>query len=149
MLNRRSCWDALHEIQRVVDISGDIGALPPTHPAFAYPHKKVPCSATHPAAGRFRFKSLFTNGAPHHAHPIHCAGGAPIMPYSLQSAATACGVNRSTILRAIKSGRISATKDELGAWVLEPVEVHRVYPLVAVDGANAVAVPHHAPPIQP
>jgi hypothetical protein len=27
MLNRRSCWDALHEIQRVVDISGDIGAL--------------------------------------------------------------------------------------------------------------------------
>jgi hypothetical protein len=37
------------------------------------------------------------------------------MPYSLQSAATACGVNRSTILRAIKSGRISATKDELGA----------------------------------
>ena len=71
------------------------------------------------------------------------------MPYSLQSAATACGVNRSTILRAIKSGRISASKDELGAWVLEPVEVHRVYPLVAVDGANAVAVPHHAPPIQP
>ena len=28
MLNRRSCWDALHEIQRVVDISRDIGALP-------------------------------------------------------------------------------------------------------------------------
>jgi hypothetical protein len=25
MLNRRSCWDALHEIQRVVDISGDLG----------------------------------------------------------------------------------------------------------------------------
>jgi hypothetical protein len=66
------------------------------------------------------------------------------MPYSLQSAATACGVNRSTILRAIKSGRISATKDELGAWVLEPVEVHRVYPLVAVDGANAVALPDAA-----
>jgi hypothetical protein len=68
------------------------------------------------------------------------------MPYSLQSAATACGVNRSTILRAIKSGRISATKDQLGAWVIEPVEVHRVYPLVAVDGANAVAVPDRAPP---
>jgi hypothetical protein len=66
------------------------------------------------------------------------------MPYSLQSAATACGVNRSTILRAVKSGRISATKDELGAWVLEPVEVHRVYPLVAVDGASPVAVPNPA-----
>jgi hypothetical protein len=67
------------------------------------------------------------------------------MPYSLQSAATACGVNRSTILRAIKGGRISASKDELGAWVIEPVECHRVYPLVAVDGANAVAVPDRAP----
>jgi hypothetical protein len=67
------------------------------------------------------------------------------MPYSLQSAATACGVNRSTILRAIKSARIFASKDELGAWVLKPVEVHRVYPLVAVDGAIAVAVPDRAP----
>jgi hypothetical protein len=68
------------------------------------------------------------------------------MPYSLQSAATACGVNRSMILRAIKSGRISATKDETGAWVIEPVEVHRVYPLVAVNGAMPVAVPDGAPP---
>jgi hypothetical protein len=67
------------------------------------------------------------------------------MPYSLQSAATACGVNRSTILRAVKSGRISATKDELGAWVLEPVEVHRIYPLVALGEAKAVAVPNPAP----
>jgi hypothetical protein len=58
--------------------------------------------------------------------------------------ATVIGLPR-TILRAIKSGRISATKDELGAWVIEPGECHRVYPLVAVDGANAVAVPDLAP----
>lgn len=68
------------------------------------------------------------------------------MAYSLQSAATACGVNRSTILRAIKSGRISASKDELGAWVIEPVECHRVYPLVAVASAKAVAVPEARTP---
>jgi hypothetical protein len=68
------------------------------------------------------------------------------MPYSLQSAATACGVNRSTILRAIKSGKISASKDDAGAWVLEPVEVHRVYPLVAVNGQLPVAVPDRAAP---
>ena len=68
------------------------------------------------------------------------------MPYSLQSAATACGVNRSTILRAIKSGKISATKDDTGAWVMEPVEVRRVYPLVAANGATPVAVPDYAPP---
>jgi hypothetical protein len=28
----------------------------------------------------------------------------------------------------IKLGRISAVKDELGAWQIEPVELHRVYP---------------------
>jgi hypothetical protein len=49
------------------------------------------------------------------------------MPYSLAQAAQACGVNRSTILRAIKSGRISGTKNEFGEWTLEPAEVHRVY----------------------
>jgi predicted site-specific integrase-resolvase len=36
------------------------------------------------------------------------------MSYSLIEAATACGVNRSTVLRAIKAGKISASKDEQG-----------------------------------
>ena len=35
------------------------------------------------------------------------------MPYILMTAAHACGINRSTMLRAIKLGKISATKDEL------------------------------------
>jgi hypothetical protein len=34
----------------------------------------------------------------------------------LLQAATACGVNRSTVLRAIKAGEISASKDEQGEW---------------------------------
>jgi hypothetical protein len=69
------------------------------------------------------------------------------MPYTLMTAAQACGINRSTVLRAIKSGKISATKDELtGAWLIEPVEMHRLYPPVAVPDANAVAVPKDAPP---
>ena len=43
------------------------------------------------------------------------------MPYTLVTAAQAAGVNRSTVLRSIKAGRISATKDELrGAWLIEP-----------------------------
>jgi hypothetical protein len=68
------------------------------------------------------------------------------MPYTLMSAATACGINRSTVLRAIKAGRISATKDEVtGAWLIEPAELHRLYPPVAVPDANAVAVPKDAP----
>jgi hypothetical protein len=50
------------------------------------------------------------------------------MAYSLAEAAAACGLNKTTILRAIKAGKISGTKDEHGGWFVEPAEVHRVYP---------------------
>jgi len=36
------------------------------------------------------------------------------MPYTLSQAAEAVGMNRSSILRAIKAGKISATRDEHG-----------------------------------
>lgn len=50
------------------------------------------------------------------------------MPYTLAQAAAAVGRNRSTLLRGIKSGRISAIRDELtGAWLIEPAELHRIY----------------------
>jgi hypothetical protein len=52
------------------------------------------------------------------------------MTYGLSSAATAGGINKSTVLRAIKSGKISASKDEFGNWVIDPAEFHRVYPVV-------------------
>ena len=50
------------------------------------------------------------------------------MALTLAQAAQATGLNRSTILRAIKSGRISGTRDDLGAWTVEPVELHRIFP---------------------
>ncbi len=50
------------------------------------------------------------------------------MTHSLATAAAACGLNKSTILRAIKSGKISATKDEHGQWQIQPIELHRTYP---------------------
>jgi excisionase family DNA binding protein len=50
------------------------------------------------------------------------------MPLTLAEAAQATGLNRSTILRAIKSGKISGARDEAGAWAVEPVELHRVFP---------------------
>jgi excisionase family DNA binding protein len=50
------------------------------------------------------------------------------MPLSLSEAADATGTNRTTILRAIKAGKISATKDAHGNWLVEPAELHRVYP---------------------
>jgi hypothetical protein len=53
------------------------------------------------------------------------------MSYTLTTAARAVGLNRTTILRAIKSGKISGAKDEHGEWHIEPCELHRVYPPVA------------------
>ena len=44
------------------------------------------------------------------------------MPLALAEAAQATGLNRSTILRAIKGGRISEARDESGAWSVEAVE---------------------------
>ena len=53
------------------------------------------------------------------------------MSYTLAAAAAACGLNKSTVLRAIKAGKISGTKDEHGKWHIEAAELHRVYPPVA------------------
>src|SRR5262245_7487019 len=61
------------------------------------------------------------------------------MSYTLAAAAKATGLNRSTILRAIKGGRIIGTKDEFGEWRIEPVELHRVYPAVAELSAGSDA----------
>ena len=41
------------------------------------------------------------------------------MRYSLVAAAAACGKKKSTILRAIESGKVGATKDEHGEWQIE------------------------------
>jgi hypothetical protein len=50
------------------------------------------------------------------------------MAYTLGQAAKATGRSKPTVLRSIKLGRISAFKDELGVWQIEPAELHRVYP---------------------
>tara|TARA_B100002049_G_scaffold198100_1_gene156010 strand:+ start:475 stop:861 length:387 start_codon:yes stop_codon:yes gene_type:complete len=50
------------------------------------------------------------------------------MVYTLGQAAKATGKSKATISKAIKSGRISASKDETGAFRIDPSELHRVYP---------------------
>jgi hypothetical protein len=47
--------------------------------------------------------------------------------YNLATAAAATGVNLSTVLRAIKAGRLSAQRDETGGWQIDPAELHRVF----------------------
>ena len=59
------------------------------------------------------------------------------MKYSLSEAAKATGKNKTTIQRAIKSGKISATKGEDGSYEIDPSELHRVFlPAVAQPGAQ-------------
>ena len=50
---------------------------------------------------------------------------------SLSGAAATTGLNKTTALRSIKSGKISGTRDPLGQWRIDVAALHRVYPLVA------------------
>lgn len=50
------------------------------------------------------------------------------MSYTLGEAARATGLNKTTVLKAIRTGKISGMKDEHGQWSIEPCELHRVYP---------------------
>ena len=55
------------------------------------------------------------------------------MAYTLGQAAKAVGMSKTSILRSIKAGRISAGRDEFGQWAIEPCELHRVYPPLMDD----------------
>jgi excisionase family DNA binding protein len=57
--------------------------------------------------------------------------------YTVAQAAAAVGRNRSTILRAIKSGKISTVRDEAtGDWRINAAELHRIYP--AADAQSSM-----------
>jgi hypothetical protein len=61
------------------------------------------------------------------------------MPFNLVQASHATGRSKSTVLRAIRRGVLSANRDEAtGGWLIEPAELHRVYPPVA-PGSFATA----------
>ena len=66
------------------------------------------------------------------------------MPYTLAAAAAATGLSKTTIFRAIKSGKISGSKDVNGQWQVEPAELHRVYPPFAEGAVCTDALQHHA-----
>jgi hypothetical protein len=50
------------------------------------------------------------------------------MAFDLASAAAATGVAKSSVLRAIKAGRISATRDDAQRWHVEPAELFKIFP---------------------
>jgi hypothetical protein len=59
--------------------------------------------------------------------------------YSLKQAADAVGRGKPAVLKAIKSGRISAKKDDNGQWQIDPAELHRVYPASAAGNGSGNA----------
>ena len=60
------------------------------------------------------------------------------MSYTLGDAAKAVGKSKTTLHRAIKSGRISAAKLDDGSYAIDPSELHRVFPPVTVGTPNEV-----------
>lgn len=50
------------------------------------------------------------------------------MGMTLRQAADLCGASRSTIHRALKSGKLSGSRLEDGAWDIDPSELARVFP---------------------
>jgi excisionase family DNA binding protein len=59
------------------------------------------------------------------------------MPYTLGQAAKATGITKTTIAEAIKKGRLSAAKDDLGRYQIDPAELHRVYPPLSEQDSKA------------
>jgi hypothetical protein len=66
------------------------------------------------------------------------------MSYTLGEAAKATGKSKTTIKRALEKSRISGRKGDTGEWQIEPVELHRVYPMVK-DGTVPGGTPDSTP----
>jgi len=62
---------------------------------------------------------------------------------SLSQSAKATSVSKATVHRAIKSGKLSATRNEDGSYRIDPAELNRVYPfdVAALDGETGETKP--------
>ncbi len=62
---------------------------------------------------------------------------------SLNKAAKEAGVAKSTLLEALKSGRLSASKSEKGHWEIDPSELFRAFPKTSYrDLTKPIPTPH-------
>ena len=110
----------------------------------AFTHRQndaIPRRRAQPPAGP---RNALLTEPPHRSAVRGNATTGNTMSYSLSEAATACGVYKSTILRSIKAGRLTGTKDALGQWRIEPAELHRVYPPAGSNGAQNNGTRLHA-----
>jgi hypothetical protein len=68
------------------------------------------------------------------------------MSYTLGSAARATGKSKATIHRAIKTGRLSATRTPTGGWSIDAAELQRVFPATGETGSATVPLRQTATP---
>lgn len=66
--------------------------------------------------------------------------------YTLGQAAKAAGKSKSTILRALKDGKLSGSKDENGQYRIDPAELHRVFDGTVHGTANDAPRNAHGTP---
>jgi hypothetical protein len=66
--------------------------------------------------------------------------------YTLAQAIAATGRSRSALIRAIRSGKLSASRDASGAYLVDPSELQRVYPGTGngTPPGSPIDTPRHA-----
>jgi hypothetical protein len=65
------------------------------------------------------------------------------MTLSANQASKEAGKTKKTILDAIKSKRMIASKNDKGHWVIDPAELFRVFPKTSVTPpSNTATIPH-------
>jgi dTDP-4-amino-4,6-dideoxygalactose transaminase len=67
------------------------------------------------------------------------------MGLSLREAAREAHISKSTVLRAIQSGRLSAGRTQDGGYDIDPAELFRVYPLQPAERTGTGSEVQHAP----
>ena len=68
--------------------------------------------------------------------------------YTLREAAKKTGKSRPTIYRAIKNGLISGHQNERGQWLVDPAELHRIFPPVHDEQNTDCSVNQTVHPIE-
>src|SRR3954464_11713860 len=63
------------------------------------------------------------------------------MTLTLAQAAEATGRTRSTLLRAIRKGHLSASRDAAGGFLVDESELARVFPIRGRDAADGEPMP--------
>jgi hypothetical protein len=63
----------------------------------------------------------------------------------LSQAAKLAGKSKTTLLRALQTGRLSGKRDDAGQWTIDAAELSRVYHVAARTDACTDEVAHRAP----